>query len=1100
MCDKWELKPPKILDDKRENKDLFPGHKRVADAIVELIMQQEGGKAIALTGSWGSGKSSVVGYVKEKLEESKNLDVKDIRVFEFDAWEHRGDPLRRSFLEALVSRLVEDKEQGQKEWVKSKDWEKEKNQLSEKRTTSDSKPDLGIWGLLFALTVVLASIGLAILSALNYLAEFSDYAFILGILPAGAIALAILFKGGEWLYHWRRGHKKYRPIITIGTTQAETSTQIIEHLGSTSIEFRDFYLKILKDALGKNQNRRLVIVVDNLDRIEPEQARDVWATMLTFFSLGVVDKPASEDKPDEDDISFWQKRLWLLVPYDPSALDELWDNIEYPICGEPVCKPNIHSLSHHFEEKTFQTFFHIPPLPLSKVNDYLKTQFKEVFEGIDVNEQTIHNVARVFELGREMPDKERKDKAREAKERITEMKVFVPSSYYPRRDLPQPTAREVKLFLNKLSAIYRQWGNEIPLPVQALFAVKDISGWWSKSRFLSDEKDIKGKLTTMHLNPDWKIMLAMIYFGVQEPEASELLYHDIILRALIDREPEELKRFVNNKGFEIVLNNVLAENWETWASQEQKFLIDATITMHKFSPFIGPLKSSNLINSWDYLFRGFRNVPIWQDLNDDMAEGIRLFLGYNMGRKDSEVIVSAITETKYSFQKTTDKRKRMSDFLTGLRSILMFIREHHSETLEKFRINANFQDYVKLMSIVASMDVERDYKKLLLTKDEEELMTNLKQLAEEGIDQEVAPGVEQIHNIYPYATSEWVEIKNKIQAFITKHGVSKTQLAGSLFVFLHFAEKPLQNDAFLTLIVRKSVLYGFLNYRDIIPPADSLLAALCVYIIHVIAPDSIPPVDKANSSPEREQGINTYKALMKNPKNAEGVVEEYAMLVAKYHQSDKGKVFDAIFKHFKRGQFEPFAKEVINRLALRDDAEKFFLADRIWEFYYYLDGQIPEESFKNIVDKACDNGDLVSKLTTSVRFSSIRPLLYLDILNRAPTNEEYVKFLVENLKAVSLQSFIDDYGDGRKNPGSDKRMQRDYPLLLIRLVELGNEQFIDDGSFVDLIATWMKQSYDENGQLPPALQGKEETLLKAFTPEARKRFLDQMGPEWDKYK
>jgi ABC-type transport system involved in cytochrome bd biosynthesis fused ATPase/permease subunit len=50
-----------LIDDKPASFDEFEGaHEKVAKAISDLIIFEEGGKSIALTGSWGSGKSTVV--------------------------------------------------------------------------------------------------------------------------------------------------------------------------------------------------------------------------------------------------------------------------------------------------------------------------------------------------------------------------------------------------------------------------------------------------------------------------------------------------------------------------------------------------------------------------------------------------------------------------------------------------------------------------------------------------------------------------------------------------------------------------------------------------------------------------------------------------------------------------------------------------------------------------------------------------------------------------------------------------------------------------------------------------------------------------------
>ena len=71
-ADSNQMPPPPVevclLDDQPVNVDAFGGHQRVASAVAELIRKEDGGKAIALEGGWGSGKSSVVCMLEKELE------------------------------------------------------------------------------------------------------------------------------------------------------------------------------------------------------------------------------------------------------------------------------------------------------------------------------------------------------------------------------------------------------------------------------------------------------------------------------------------------------------------------------------------------------------------------------------------------------------------------------------------------------------------------------------------------------------------------------------------------------------------------------------------------------------------------------------------------------------------------------------------------------------------------------------------------------------------------------------------------------------------------------------------------------------------------
>lgn len=92
-----------IREDPAEE-DFFKTHTRLAEAIANTIRLTPDLKVIGLLGRWGSGKSTVAKKVVGILE---NETDGPFRIFTYDAWLHQSDPIRRSFLETLLSYLVE---------------------------------------------------------------------------------------------------------------------------------------------------------------------------------------------------------------------------------------------------------------------------------------------------------------------------------------------------------------------------------------------------------------------------------------------------------------------------------------------------------------------------------------------------------------------------------------------------------------------------------------------------------------------------------------------------------------------------------------------------------------------------------------------------------------------------------------------------------------------------------------------------------------------------------------------------------------------------------------------------------------------------------
>lgn len=95
-----------LLVDTPAIKDEFGTHERIAEAIASAIKSEDGGITIGLEGGWGSGKSTVINLVKKKISINEN---KNATIVLFDAWAHQGDPLRRTFLETVISHLQNEK-------------------------------------------------------------------------------------------------------------------------------------------------------------------------------------------------------------------------------------------------------------------------------------------------------------------------------------------------------------------------------------------------------------------------------------------------------------------------------------------------------------------------------------------------------------------------------------------------------------------------------------------------------------------------------------------------------------------------------------------------------------------------------------------------------------------------------------------------------------------------------------------------------------------------------------------------------------------------------------------------------------------------------
>ena len=102
-------KDAKFISDQPAEADEFSSkaHARVARTLVDIVVGGEGGRAVGLEGTWGSGKSTVIDFALAQFEAWNKDKIPKQRVFIFDAWAHQGDPLRRVFLDELIASLAQ---------------------------------------------------------------------------------------------------------------------------------------------------------------------------------------------------------------------------------------------------------------------------------------------------------------------------------------------------------------------------------------------------------------------------------------------------------------------------------------------------------------------------------------------------------------------------------------------------------------------------------------------------------------------------------------------------------------------------------------------------------------------------------------------------------------------------------------------------------------------------------------------------------------------------------------------------------------------------------------------------------------------------------
>lgn len=528
---------PRLLPDEPSTADSFGGHERIAASIADLVETRSGGYAIALEGDWGAGKSTVIAMLQQRLSS------RDEVTFVFDAWAHQGDPLRRSFLEELALCLAKPANGGPS-WVSREDHD-EVAKLSGSVNTTDRTTTTKIRfpAKAAAFGALLVPIGLVLLNyqldELSSDKEVNTRLLVLGIVLSCAPVLFGLLGGGiQWLRD-RKGAKSgdvaleakaglFDPFV--GNQTVKESSKSSSTVDPTSVEFERVFRDIVGRALNDNADRRLVIVLDNLDRISPDDGLSIISTMQTFLgSLGSGTAP-------------WRERLWVVVPYDQSGLGHLWrgqgstpglepnDDTEEGRGSRPGSAGS-GSLALEQIDKLFRVTFRVPPLILADWQEYAREQ-----------------------LAAALPGETERDRSRV---------VAVLSAYHSTTSaaerISRLTPRKIKRFVNEIVALRMQYGGEVDLVAMAAFVL--VSRYEADlERLIDSRAGLPNEVENM-LGADAYAQLAQLRFGLPASEVSHIFLAPEVESALTSGDSGRLLELLKTNGVWEVICGLPYKTW-----------------------------------------------------------------------------------------------------------------------------------------------------------------------------------------------------------------------------------------------------------------------------------------------------------------------------------------------------------------------------------------------------------------------------------------------------------------------------------------------------------------------------------------------------------
>lgn len=565
-----------FLHDEAAAVDSFGPHERIAELISEAICTDPGIRIVGLLGPWGSGKSTVVGFVETALGTRSDVDY---RTFTFDAWLNQGDSPRRAFLEALV-RFVADTG-----LTPDKDWTEQLHRITGRLdvTRTVETPLNTALASLVRLAVPVTALGVGLLAKANDLAGLRtgtlSAATWIGValslvLPAAGLVYYVssrptwrFWTGG--FYHprnWWRRATVYRDeslaSLLLLKTGGARQNKVYRDPTPSSIEFQTIVHAVLGElAKGK---KRLLVVVDNLDRLPEEEALGLWAVIRTFF-LG-------ERRAAGPDCAPTDAHATILLPIDEKAVERL-----YSRNGKG---DDARARAESFMDKTFDLTLRLPRPAFLDWQDYVGLQVRVMFSSLP------------------HPDAER-------------IVVRLLDAHFLKDDAPI-TPRRIKSILNRIGVAWLQWRKG------------DLS-FASIAWYAIDQQTIDGDIMAAvasrapvaAFDVDWARALAAMHFGVSTTKAMSVLLEVPLRRAIDERNDVDFHAAQELRGFDAVLARVL-EGMVQLQNAPQRPLVNAALLL---ADGIGDTDMGSA-HLWAQLAKAATDSTHWDSLSDDDGKAL----------------------------------------------------------------------------------------------------------------------------------------------------------------------------------------------------------------------------------------------------------------------------------------------------------------------------------------------------------------------------------------------------------------------------------------------------------------------------------------------
>lgn len=559
---------PRFISNQPCGKDKTEGNsqKRLSNAIAEHITSTDSRETnnnipriIGLKGEWGVGKSNVI----RQLQENEKIKS-DYYIFEYDAWGHQEDLQRRSFLETLTERLLNDEkynnylskdEKVVKSWETGNNitWKEKLNELlARKRITHNKSIPVfnggALWTALFLSLTPISTFIAERLEAQKIVTSIP----LLGLIAFCPILLGLIVWGITCIFN--KDARSWGYLLKI-SKDITTSVKNFETINEEEPSVAKFsrWMNDLSNYISKQKKPKLIIVYDNMDRLPADKVKELWSSIHTFFSENGF------------------PNIWVIIPFDEKHLSCAF--------GESNDREQ---LTKHFINKIFPIVYRVKPTFITDYEVIFDTLFNEAF-GTTEEEDTKKSISRIFRL-----------------------------------EKPNATIREMIEFINQLVVMKSIWKQEVELLFCAIFKIKEKIILQNPVEQILSGNYLEKYITKIVPNSELlQKNIAAITYGVSL-DIAEQIPMVIYIKSCFDNNENDINKYNKSPKFIPILQKAIQNTDSAKIDEIIKCLL--TLVTDSFSD-----SDKNTITAlWDSLAKRKESQELSEQKFDDSYKSLLL--------------------------------------------------------------------------------------------------------------------------------------------------------------------------------------------------------------------------------------------------------------------------------------------------------------------------------------------------------------------------------------------------------------------------------------------------------------------------------------------